>query len=176
MSILYDRNDRTQNRGGFNKVGGFSLMRDGCTTVAYLDHNKTAVFSNEYGSVEWTDMIFRQLLTIDKNDLTNVVYGHYNGTPSDAIRGVWGEMLREVMGGENWKMHDARYNGYHKQGSRHYYDVGCYNWFGSSEPKIRTIGTKYLHCVCCGKKFADLHSYENWLSCTAKCVKEEEKK
>ena len=47
MSILYDSNDRTQNRGGFNKVGGFSLMRDGCTTVAYLDHNKTAVFSNE---------------------------------------------------------------------------------------------------------------------------------
>ena len=176
MSILYDRNDHTQNRGGFNKVGGFSLMRDGCTTVAYLDHNKTAVFSNEYGSVEWTDMIFRQLLTIDKKDLTNVVYGHYNGTPSDAIRGVWGEMLREVMGGENWKMHDARYNGYHKQGSHHYYDVGVYNWFGSSEPKIRTIGTKYLHCVCCGKKFADLHSYKNWLSCTAKCVKEEEKK
>ena len=61
MSILYDRNDRTQNRGGFNKGGGFSLMRDGCTTVAYLDHNKTAVFSNDFGSVEWTDMIFRQL-------------------------------------------------------------------------------------------------------------------
>ena len=174
MSILYDSNDRTQNRGGFNKVGGFSLMRDECTTIAYLDHNKKSVFENEYGSFEWNDMVFRQLLTIDKNDLNNIVYGHYNGTPSDVIRGIWGEMLQEVMGGNGWTMHgDAPRS---NQISRHYYDCYSYQWFGCSKPKSRNMGTKYLHCVCCGKKFEDLHSYRNWLSCKTKCVKKAEDK
>lgn len=177
MSILYDTNDRSNNKRGFNKVGGFSLMRDSVTTVAYLDHNKKSVFANDYGSFEWTDMVFRQLLTIDKHDLTNVVYGHYNGTPSDTIRGVWGELLHEVMGGEKWEMHSTNYKSYHKQLSKHYYDTGCYGWFGSSEPKIRGIGKEELICVCCGRRFKDLHSYQNWLSCNKDCTpKTEDKK
>ena len=175
MSILYDTADRSSNKGGFNKVGGFSLMRDDVTTIAYLDHNKKSVFANDYGSFEWNDMVFRQLLTIDKDDLTNVVYGHYNGTPSDTIRETWGKMLRKVMGGEKWEMHNVRYSSYHKQLSKMYYDTQVYNWIGSSEPKERGIGKKQLICVCCGKRFDTLHSYKNWLSCTNGCKRKEDK-
>lgn len=168
MSILYDKNDRTSNRGGFNKTGGYSLMMDKATTIAYLDHNKVVRFANDYGSLDWHDMVFRQLITLDKGDLNNIVYGHYNGTVSDKIRGVWGEMLCGVMGGKDWKMHNnAPRNNQH---GAYYYDVGSYNWYGSSEPKPRTMGVKELWCVCCGKKFNRIHAYKNWLSCEGKCL------
>ena len=176
MSILYDSNDKSNNKHGFNKTGGYSLMLDDCTTIAYLDHNKKSTFANNFGSLEWNDMVFRQLLTLDKNDLTNVVYGHYNGTPSDSIRNIWGEMICDIVGGKDWKMNGCNYNSFHKQGGALYYDNGVYDWFGSSEPKSRTIGVKDLHCVCCGEKFSTIHSYKNWLSCTTNCSPKEDKK
>lgn len=177
MSILYSKGDRTSNKGGFNKVGGFSLMLDKYTTIAFLDHGKTSVYTNDFGSFSWNDKVFRQLLTIRQDDLNNVVYGHYNGTPSDSVRQIWGDMLCSVVGGKDWKMHECGYgDSFHQRSADFYYDCGSYNWFGASKPKNRSIGVDQLWCVCCGRKFKNLHSYEKWLSCTGKCLEKEDKK
>ena len=176
MSILYEYGDKTSNKGGFNKVGGFSLMLDDCSMIAFLDHNKSSVYSNDFGSFTWNDKVFRQLLTIDKKDLDNVVYGHYNGTPSDVVKQIWGDMLCSVMGGKDWKMETLGYYDGNTHGGNFYYDIGTYNYYGSSKPNRRKIGVKELWCVCCGKKFSGLHSHENWLSCKNKCVEKKENK
>lgn len=150
MSIL-------QEDGGFNKVGGFSLMRDPNSTIAFLDHGTDAVYANDYGSLTWNNKVFRQIIYISKNK-NGFAFGHYNGTTDDEVRAKWAEMLNSILG---TKLIEKRGYDYAKQNGKFYYDTTIYYRYG--EHQEYECGAKYMICVVSGEQFTSLHSHSHWM-------------
>lgn len=145
---------------GFNKVGGFSLMMDGPSTIGFFDHGKETTYKNEYGSFKWNDKVFRQIIYIDTDEKT-FAFGHYNGTVSESIQNKWADTVNKLLG-TNHKGTKEDYSTITKRGE-FYYDRIVYNYF----PKKRDykMGVEKIKCVCCGKMFKELHSWGNWMTC-----------
>lgn len=145
---------------GFNKIGGFSLMMDSPSTIAFFDHGSDVIYSNKYGSFVWNNKVFRQIIYIDVNKKM-FAFGHYNGTVDDSIRDKWGDKVNELLGTH----HEYSESGYHwvEQKGEFYYDTSVYR----SYPKVGSynMGVKELRCICCGKMFDERHSYRDWLTC-----------
>lgn len=148
---------------GFNKVGGYSLMLDTVSIIAFADNGVYTTYSNDYGSFEWNNKTFRQCIFL-VND--GFVFGHYNGTVSDEIRDIWDEMMCDIMGGEWGTFKGVGYTSA-KKGGEFYYDTGLYyqHLRPGKELKVPTIGVKSLKCIVCGEENTSLTSYSGWLTC-----------
>lgn len=144
---------------GFNKIGGFSLMMDKPTTIAFFDHGKDATYENKFGKFEWNNKVFRQIIYIDVNKKM-FAFGHYNGTVDEGIRAKWVDKVNELLGTKH-KV-DEHYGYAEKQGE-FYYDSAIYQY--CPERFDIKMGVKKFKCVCCGKDFTELHSYRDWLTC-----------
>lgn len=151
---------------GFNKVAGFTLMRDKGTIIGYLDHGKKETFSNAYGSFSWPDKIFRQLVIVS-NDSKSFVLGHYLGSVSEQVRNIWCDEMCKMLKIKNVYVDD--HTKYARQLGSFYYDSYYYKEVKEKGTEHEyEIGVKDLICICCGKRFTDLHSYGGWLECNKK--------
>lgn len=145
---------------GFNKIGGFSLMQDNVTTIAFLDKGVPAEYKTNFGAFSWNNKVFRQIIAIDFEN-KGFVFGHYNGTVSEDARKEWAKMLSVVVGCDSKIKNDG---GYFERDGEFYYDTHYYAKCGKPNAGIH-IGVKKLVCILCGKEFMDLHGYYGWLCC-----------
>lgn len=149
---------------GFNKVGGYSLMLDNTTIIAFADNGADAVYHNNWGRFEWNNKTFRQCIYLTDSGFT---FGHYNGTVSEEVRDMWDEMMRELIGGEWQNRKNANYDCGCIKAGEFYYDTSVYQYRvkKGKEFKRAKIGVKSLKCIVCGKEFTQLRGYEKWLTC-----------
>lgn len=148
---------------GFNKIGGFSLMMDKPSTIAFFDHGGNTTYKNKFGSFEWNNKIFRQIIYVD-TERKMFAFGHYNGTVDESIRDKWAEKVNELLGTNHKKKSEGRYSvGYATEVGQFYYDSSIYAFY-PSEFHI-DMGVKEIKCIVCGAMFRERHSYKNWLTC-----------
>lgn len=150
--------------GGFNKVGGFSLMMDSVTAIASV-YASDYTIENKGGSFQWHNKICRQLIFIQE-DRNAYHCGHTIGQVDYKSFG-WDEMLCGVLGPDKkWECNDDY--GYVNKAGHFYYDTSthrrCYVSKGHIKEENIKIGVENLWCVVCGKEFSDLIQYKGFLA------------
>lgn len=155
---------------GFNKFGGYSLMMDNCTVVAYHCGVSETMYSNKYGSLAWNNKISRQLMFIkesgkNKKDVT-VHLGHNLQNPSYACVRSWIGLLSRAFGETLVEKENNRYFQAESAGE-FYYDRSIYGTYVIGKPTewVPKIGVNKMKCIRCGKEFSKLVGYHGWLTC-----------
>ena len=147
---------------GFNKVGGYSLMLDDVSIIAYSDNGVDTTYENKWGSFKWNNKTFRQCIYLVKDGFA---LGHYNGTVSDEIRTMWDEMMCSLIGGD-WG--DLSYcdTSSEKAGPFYYDTILTHKHLHKGAHFCKpTIGVKTLKCIRCGREITTLVGYHDWLTC-----------
>lgn len=150
---------------GFNKFGGYSLMMDDCTIIAYHCSSDDAVYKNGFGSFSWNNKISRMIMFCrEAKDGTTVCLGHNISNPSASAKECWIKMLSNAFDGK-FKTNDSHF--YAQKAGAFYYDSYVDNVITIGNPKrwVPTIGVSHMRCVRCGKPFERLVGYKGWLTC-----------
>lgn len=148
---------------GFNKFGGYSLMLDNESMIAYSHTGKIVTYKNKWGSFDWNNKDSRQIIYLNPEH-NRIAMGHYNGTPSDSHREIWVKLIKNQIPGE-WKYSEK--NVYARKMGSFYYNYENYGNYvrDGAEAEPAKMGVKSLRCVVCGKEFTNLVGYHGWLTC-----------
>lgn len=153
----------TGKNNGFNKVGGFSLMMDNSSLVAYVANRELYTIQNDGGSFDWYNKINRSLVFISESGNT-VYFGHKIGNIDSSMYDSWFMSVKNVLGNDKkWRKKEE--GGYTKKVGNFYYDSYCsiaYIANGINAEDVQ-MGVKNLWCVHCGEKFDDLIQYKGFL-------------
>lgn len=147
---------------GFNKVGGYALMLDDVSIIAYSDNGVDTTYENKWGSFKWNNKTFRQCIYLVKDGFA---FGHYNGTVSDEIRTMWDEMMCSLIGGDWGKLEHCDTSS-EKAGPFYYDTMLTHKHLHKGAHFCKpTIGVKTLKCIRCGREITTLVGYHDWLTC-----------
>lgn len=161
--ILLSTNNKSWNscmeitgiNGGFNRVGGFSLMLDNVSVIGTLEKDKNFTVANNGGSFEYHEKLYRQLFFVGEDF---IIAGHCIMSASEDTISELVEMSKDVFFKDGGLVNISRYNASVSANGEFYYDTYIYDAFaknGTDNVSVK-MGVKKLWSVKSGKEFTRL--------------------